>query len=832
MATVMEFNNDPTKGSAIGQMEDLSQQNPGMIIEGAKTGETTNQGIASTDINRQIYTPPKTNTEPISTLPEPPSPNTLDGSYADNFVSSTTQDFLDQQTSIKAQLDQMSKSGVEERGGQEYRIGGPNGFSFSTTNPITGKTDPALEAIARSGMSESQARLAYAKAIETAYQMERTKPEREAFAEQEKQGLATAKSAEFYSGRAGAGNPAESVLAKVEADYSRKRQVFERQLNDMVSSAISGIERGFYGEIERLQNELQSIPQKIKQEEDAYLDRVGKLVDLQSKMQSYDQKADQMQADRRVNASKIVGDYAKAGTELTQDVAEAIGSAYGLDTQDVLNLYAVSRDEFSDAEALKDEELIAKKRANVKSYLEIADKMEIGVPIEIGEATYTYFGYDSANHQTGTEKNKTTGEFFHWDRNNKTGEVTTTPIANIGADWEIRDLGTNGWWAFSPDGKESRKITPGPYQTTNNYSIAEGETPPPRPGGSPENAGQCGSYWGLKTGVPDMPDDFDFFSGKVKYLDTKYGKIEDIKQVQTGMTFLATTGTTGHIGFVGDIFYDPDSGEPLGFYADESNVVPPNGRAVSYSRPVYFKDSTLVGFYPVPQANGVSSGPDAPSSLLSSTGALMTGKPTVSDADKPSAIQEYEYAQAQGFSGTFEQWKNQGATQKPPTADESRNAGFAMRMREATDVFNSIESQITKMSAAEYAAYRALPNWLGKPSVVQQQEQAERNFINAVLRRESGAVISPEEFNNAELQYFPQPGDSAAVLKQKKQNRETALNGISLSAGNALSQDFAGTQETVKPETKPKIRVRYKPTGKEWMIDESKFDPSIFERIE
>lgn len=56
----------------------------------------------------------------------------------------------------------------------------------------------------------------------------------------------------------------------------------------------------------------------------------------------------------------------------------------------------------------------------------------------------------------------------------------------------------------------------------------------------------------------------------------------------------------------------------------------------------------------------------------------------------------------------------------------------------------------------------------------QQVEQARRDFINAVLRRESGAVISPQEFTNAEKQYFPQPNDDAINIEQKRRNRELA----------------------------------------------------------
>lgn len=65
----------------------------------------------------------------------------------------------------------------------------------------------------------------------------------------------------------------------------------------------------------------------------------------------------------------------------------------------------------------------------------------------------------------------------------------------------------------------------------------------------------------------------------------------------------------------------------------------------------------------------------------------------------------------------------------------------------------------------------------------QQVEQAQRNFVNALLRKESGAAISPGEFDNARRQYFAQPGDSPQVLEQKRANRETAINALRVQAG-------------------------------------------------
>lgn len=71
----------------------------------------------------------------------------------------------------------------------------------------------------------------------------------------------------------------------------------------------------------------------------------------------------------------------------------------------------------------------------------------------------------------------------------------------------------------------------------------------------------------------------------------------------------------------------------------------------------------------------------------------------------------------------------------------------------------------------------SLTNWT-QSTEQQQVEQAQRDFINAALRRESGASISPAEFRNANKQYFPQPNDDPPTLAQKARNRQIATEGI------------------------------------------------------
>ncbi|MCY1237536.1 hypothetical protein D9M72_502380 [compost metagenome] len=78
---------------------------------------------------------------------------------------------------------------------------------------------------------------------------------------------------------------------------------------------------------------------------------------------------------------------------------------------------------------------------------------------------------------------------------------------------------------------------------------------------------------------------------------------------------------------------------------------------------------------------------------------------------------------------------------------------------------------------ADAVGLGAAANWT-QSAEQQQVEQAQRDFINAALRRESGAAIADSEFANARQQYFPQPGDSAEVIAQKKLNRELATRGI------------------------------------------------------
>lgn len=127
------------------------------------------------------------------------------------------------------------------------------------------------------------------------------------------------------------------------------------------------------------------------------------------------------------------------------------------------------------------------------------------------------------------------------------------------------------------------------------------------------------------------------------------------------------------------------------------------------------------------------------------------------------------------------------------TESEGRSTGFFGRGVESDKIISDLESQGTSLWNKTAGSVPIVGNF-ARSSDAQKYDQARRNFINAVLRRESGAVISPEEFANAEQQYFPQPGDGEDVIKQKADNRKTTIQGLKVSSGQGANFAFPSGQ--------------------------------------
>lgn len=112
-----------------------------------------------------------------------------------------------------------------------------------------------------------------------------------------------------------------------------------------------------------------------------------------------------------------------------------------------------------------------------------------------------------------------------------------------------------------------------------------------------------------------------------------------------------------------------------------------------------------------------------------------------------------------------------------PSQTEFAARGFADKARQADMVLNSLVSKGFDPAGPEAGLGAILPNF-AKTSSVQQSEQALRQFVNAILRRESGAAIPQAELENYRKQYWPSFGDSREVLSQKTNARRIAITGL------------------------------------------------------
>ena len=122
---------------------------------------------------------------------------------------------------------------------------------------------------------------------------------------------------------------------------------------------------------------------------------------------------------------------------------------------------------------------------------------------------------------------------------------------------------------------------------------------------------------------------------------------------------------------------------------------------------------------------------------------------------------------------------------RPLTEAESKAYSFLKRMENGEKVVTSLADKMAGKGTAAQVFQKYAPN------VVQTEENqsfdvGRRLWTEAYLRRDSGAAISPKEYDDVAKAYFPQPGDTVAVLKQKAESRKVAMDALEKEAGRAL----------------------------------------------
>lgn len=120
---------------------------------------------------------------------------------------------------------------------------------------------------------------------------------------------------------------------------------------------------------------------------------------------------------------------------------------------------------------------------------------------------------------------------------------------------------------------------------------------------------------------------------------------------------------------------------------------------------------------------------------------------------------------------------------KPLTESQAKAAAFGSQMRAASKELgesgydpNSIGAQV------EVNVAGGLGNLVAGPAA-QRARQSQEQWAEALLRFKTGAASTEDEVRRNVRTYFPQPGDSAAVIAQKQRMRQQAEQDVSIAAG-------------------------------------------------
>lgn len=238
------------------------------------------------------------------------------------------------------------------------------------------------------------------------------------------------------------------------------------------------------------------------------------------------------------------------------------------------------------------------------------------------------------------------------------------------------------------------------------------------------------------------------------------------------------------------IRYNERTGEytPLGGAKAEPFVQVDRGNVIELRRPT---TGEVVGSVEKGAA------PTAPSYTMTETGQVLNtktgqlvqptdaqGRPVVVDLSHKANDSE------RLASGFYMRMADASNTMRQPILDKDGKPVKDNRQRTIT-----IEDASSKPEIFAEIVGGIIPNWMGgraaqnfaTSAVRQQYEQAQANWVTANLRKESGAVITPEEMQAEIRKWFPVTGNTPEVIEQKRKARLVAEESMRRSAGRALT---------------------------------------------
>lgn len=113
------------------------------------------------------------------------------------------------------------------------------------------------------------------------------------------------------------------------------------------------------------------------------------------------------------------------------------------------------------------------------------------------------------------------------------------------------------------------------------------------------------------------------------------------------------------------------------------------------------------------------------------------------------------------------------------TEQQSKDMVFVTRANGSLPIIDKMGDNLASLTQYSGSQMPLVGNYLVTKEY-QQAKQAGLEFLQAILRKDTGAAITPQETTEYGKVYLPQPGDSAEVLSQKKASRQRAVQAIQL----------------------------------------------------
>lgn len=107
----------------------------------------------------------------------------------------------------------------------------------------------------------------------------------------------------------------------------------------------------------------------------------------------------------------------------------------------------------------------------------------------------------------------------------------------------------------------------------------------------------------------------------------------------------------------------------------------------------------------------------------------------------------------------------------------SKDMVYATRAAGALPIIDSMGDALTSLPESVGGQAPVVGNYMKSPQY-QQAEQAGKEFLQAILRKDTGAAITTQEMNEYGTVYLPGPGDYPELLAQKKASRQRALQAL------------------------------------------------------